>query len=131
MADAVVESTAKLTLDPDTGEFVSQTELKKRMKKRAKKAATAQKTEEQAKSTAGAKAPGPPKKKAANEDIAIEPDKMFKEGFLAVVYKERPTTSVVTRFPPEVSAIGSSRSRLADCNVAERISSPGTLVLSH
>ncbi|KAK6827216.1 Nucleotidylyl transferase [Apiospora arundinis] len=35
------------------------------------------------------------------EDTAIDPETMFKQGFLDDVYKERPESNVVTRFPPE------------------------------
>ena len=32
---------------------------------------------------------------------SIDPDSIFKEGFLADVYREKPTETVITRFPPE------------------------------
>ncbi|KAE9363166.1 glutaminyl-tRNA synthetase [Stipitochalara longipes BDJ] len=54
------------------------------------------------------KDPTPPKPKgpAATKDVITDPDAMFKIGFLADVYSERPIGSegiskVVTRFPPE------------------------------
>jgi hypothetical protein len=52
--------------------------------------------------------PTPPKSdgRVATNDAAIDPDAMFKAGFLADIYNERPIGSkgigkVVTRFPPE------------------------------
>ena len=42
-----------------------------------------------------------PKPKEKTEEPAIDPDAMFKQGFLDDVYKERPMKPVVTRFPPE------------------------------
>lgn len=46
------------------------------------------------------KGPSPPK--AKREPAApMDPNQMFKEGFLATVYQERPEEKVVTRFPPE------------------------------
>lgn len=95
MADAVVESTAKLQLDEETGEMVSKSELKKRMQKRAKKAAAAARPKEPPKAAKQA-APSP-----KPEEPPVDPDAMFKRGFLAGVYQERPATPVVTRFPPE------------------------------
>lgn len=97
MAD-LVESTAKLQLDEETGEMVSKAELKKRMKKRdkakAKEAAKSEaKTEEKAKPA--------PKPKAALEEPTIDPNNMFKTGFLDDVFKIRPMKPVLTRFPPE------------------------------
>ena len=35
------------------------------------------------------------------EDVPIDPEAMFKQGFLHDVYQERPVKNVVTRFPPE------------------------------
>lgn len=105
MADAITESTAKLQLDEETGEMVSKSELKKRLAKRAKKA-----------KTEAARAAAPPKesvkkdnaaaKKAKPEEAQLDPDAMFKEGFLAKVYDERPTgKDTVTRFPPEPNGL--------------------------
>ncbi|KAI0901200.1 glutaminyl-tRNA synthetase [Annulohypoxylon nitens] len=98
MAD-LVESTAKLQLDEETGEMVSKAELKKRQKKRekakAKEAARSEaKTEDKAKP-----APKPPKANA--EEPTIDPNNMFKTGFLEDVFKIRPMKPVFTRFPPE------------------------------
>lgn len=102
MADAITEATAKLQLDEETGEMVSKSELKKRLAKRAKKA-----------KQEAAKAAAPPKekenvaaKKAKPEEAQLDPDAMFKEGFLAKVYDERPTgKDTVTRFPPEPNGL--------------------------
>lgn len=95
MADVIVEGTAKLQLDEETGEMVSKGELKKRLQKRAKKAASAK-----AKADAPAKAPAAPKA-AKSEDKPVEPMNMFAIGWLNDVYSERPVKPVVTRFPPE------------------------------
>ena len=105
MADAITESTAKLQLDEETGEMVSKNELKKRLAKRAKKA-----------KSEASKAAAPPKdtapkdngsaKKLKPEEAQLDPDAMFKEGFLARVYEERPTgKDTVTRFPPEPNGL--------------------------
>ncbi|OTA57914.1 glutaminyl-tRNA synthetase [Hypoxylon sp. EC38] len=97
MAD-LAESTAKLQLDEETGEMVSKAELKKRQKKRekakAKEAARSEvKNDEKAKQ--------PPKPKPNTEEPAIDPNYMFKTGFLDEVFKIRPMKPVFTRFPPE------------------------------
>lgn len=97
MAD-LAESTAKLQLDEETGEMVSKAELKKRMKKREKAkskeaARSVAKNEEQANPT--------PKPKATTEEPTIDPNNMFKTGFLDEVFKIRPMKPVFTRFPPE------------------------------
>ncbi|KAI0834248.1 glutaminyl-tRNA synthetase [Hypoxylon sp. FL0890] len=97
MAD-LAESTAKLQLDEETGEMVSKAELKKRQKKRekakAKEAARSEvKNEEKAKPA--------PKPKATTDEPAIDPNFMFKTGFLDEVFKIRPMKPVFTRFPPE------------------------------
>ncbi|KAM0814801.1 hypothetical protein AB5N19_00592 [Seiridium cardinale] len=98
MTDAITEGTAKLLLDEETGEMVSKNELAKRTKKRAKKVATA-KAKESAppKDAAAAK----PKPKEKVDEPTLDPEAMFKQGFLADVYQERPEKSVLTRFPPE------------------------------
>lgn len=99
MADAIAEATAKLQLDPETGEMVSKNELKKRMQKRAKKA-----TKETNKAAEAAAAPAekkPAASKAGHDAPQLEPDAMFKQGFLKEVYNLRPTKEVLTRFPPE------------------------------
>ncbi|KAM0326662.1 hypothetical protein ACHAQA_006531 [Verticillium albo-atrum] len=103
MADAITESTAKLQLDDETGEMVSKGELKKRQAKRAKKAAAAKAKEAKAAvaSAAGADKKEAPKPAKKEEEVAIDPEAMFKQGFLEEVYKERPVKPVVTRFPPE------------------------------
>jgi glutaminyl-tRNA synthetase len=97
MADALAESTAKLVLDEETGEMVSKNELKKRTQKRAKKAAAAA-----AKANQKPAAPKPKTEQAKPvEETPLDPDAMFKQGFLANVFRERPMKPVVTRFPPE------------------------------
>ncbi|EGS21244.1 glutaminyl-tRNA synthetase-like protein [Thermochaetoides thermophila DSM 1495] len=120
MADSVTDATAKLQLndapaetptgengvklqfDEETGEWVSKGELKKRLAKRAKKAAKEKNKDNKANSTAvpeGAAVPKKPKEKS--EESPIDPDAMFKQGFLLEVYNERPEKNVFTRFPPE------------------------------
>lgn len=97
MADAITEGAAKLQLDEETGEMVSKGELKKRLAKRAKKAKTAE-----MKAAAPPKEPTAPAKAVEKkEEAPLDPNLMFKEGFLDRVYKERPVKDVVTRFPPE------------------------------
>lgn len=102
MADAITEAAAKLQLDEETGEMVSKNELKKRLAKRAKKAASAARAKNQPPATGadGEKA-APKPAKAKTEGPQLDPEAMFKQGFLAQVYKERPTKEVLTRFPPE------------------------------
>lgn len=97
MADALAESTAKMQLDEETGEMVSKGELKKRMQKRAKKAAQ---TKAAADKAAAPPKPAAPKPAKAPEE-QLDPDAMFKQGWLAGVHRERPVKPVVTRFPPE------------------------------
>ncbi len=101
MAD-IVEGAAKLQLDEETGEMVSKGELKKRMKKREKKAVHAAKSNEAA-AAKPEKTEEKPKPKPAEktEEPVIDPNYMFKTGFLDEVYKIRPVTPVWTRFPPE------------------------------
>ncbi|PNP45607.1 hypothetical protein TGAMA5MH_02830 [Trichoderma gamsii] len=101
MADAlaeVAEGVAKLVLDAETGEMVTKNELKKRTQKRARKANAAanRANAQQEKSNAPAAA-----KPAKPEERVIDPEAMFKQGFLGEVYKLRPEKEVVTRFPPE------------------------------
>lgn len=98
MADAVkeiTEATAKLQLDEETGEMVSKRELAKRLQKRAKKAAKEQNAKNAPPKESKPKAP-----KEKVEEPAMDPEAMFKQGFLADVYNERPVP-VLTRFPPE------------------------------
>lgn len=106
MSEAIVENTAKLQLDEETGEMVSKSELKKRVQKRAKKAAAAlRKTQVSSEGTAeagGQKQLNVSVKKPSDaEENVVDPDAMFKQGFLAEIYKTRPSETVVTRFPPE------------------------------
>lgn len=103
MADQITESTAKLQLDEETGEMVSKSELKKRQQKRAKKAKT--KVAKDAKAAEIASNPeAVAKKEQAKpkaEEVTIDPNAMFRQGFLADVFGERPSDNVLTRFPPE------------------------------
>jgi glutaminyl-tRNA synthetase len=101
MADAITESTAKLQLDKETGEMVSKSELKKRMAKRAKKAIKEQNKENQAGSAPTADDKPKPKPKEKPDDAPMDPQAMFKQGFLNDVFNERPMKPVITRFPPE------------------------------
>lgn len=98
MADAITDGTAKLLLDEETGEMVSKNELAKRTKKRAKKAATAKAKEAAPPKEANAAKPKPKEKV---EEPTLDPEAMFKQGFLADVHSERPVKPVMTRFPPE------------------------------
>lgn len=96
--DKITEGAVKLVLDDETGEMVTRNELKKRTQKRTRKAFQSQKRADEADK------PKQPKKDAAPkaEDVSIlDPDQIFKQGFLADVFKERPSKPVVTRFPPE------------------------------
>lgn len=95
MTDQIEGAVSKLQLDEETGEMVSKNELKKRLQKRAKKAAAAAR----AKDMAGDKGPKP--NPAAAQESGLEPDWIFKQGWLADVYKERAEREVTTRFPPE------------------------------
>ncbi|KAI1824085.1 glutaminyl-tRNA synthetase-like protein [Xylaria intraflava] len=101
MADAVAEATAKLVLDDVTGEMVSKNELKKRTQKRAKKAATENARAAAAATSKDSDKQSAPKPKPKQEESVVDPDAIFKLGFLDEVYKERPVKPVVTRFPPE------------------------------
>ncbi|KAH8173468.1 tRNA synthetases class I (E and q), catalytic domain-containing protein [Sarocladium implicatum] len=101
MAEAITEGTAKLQLDEETGEMVSKSELKKRLQKRAKKAAAAQRAKDNPPVAKPAKDAATLANKNTQEAAPVDPDAMFKQGWLAEVYKERPTKDVVTRFPPE------------------------------
>lgn len=48
------------------------------------------------------KPPAPKKEKAVDAStVSLDPNSMFKEGFLKSVFNENPTDHVVTRFPPE------------------------------
>ena len=78
MTDAVLEATAKLQLDGETGEMVSKNELKKRMQKRAKKAASHIHAQEAA-THPNATTKTMPKPKPGQPQL--DPDAMFKQGF--------------------------------------------------
>jgi glutaminyl-tRNA synthetase len=104
LGDAPTDNGAKLQLDEETGEMVSKGELKKRLAKRAKKALTqknkdAKNTPAALKAAQDAATAKKPKEKV--EEAPIDPDAMFKQGFLNEVYNERPEKNVFTRFPPE------------------------------
>lgn len=93
MADST-DGTVKLQLDVATGDMVSKSELKKRLQKRAKKALSAARAREMP-------APDRNSDEQATEATIVDPDAMFKQGFLAEVYESHPTEGVVLRFPPE------------------------------
>lgn len=98
------ENGAKLQLDEETGEWVSKGELKKRLAKRAKKAIKDKNKD--GKDSAAAQKPAkenaaPKKPKEKVEEGPLDPDAMFKQGFLNDVFNERPSKDVFTRFPPE------------------------------
>lgn len=57
------------------------------------------KGERPVKESKAAKPDNGPKEKAP--PLPADPDSMFKEGFLAAVYREKPSEHVITRFPPE------------------------------
>jgi len=97
MTDAVLGATAKLQLDEETGEMVSKNELKKRLQKRARKAAKAHVKE----ATVYPKGTKETTSTPEPDVSGLDPDAMFKQGFLASVYQERPLKPVVCRFPPE------------------------------
>lgn len=99
MADSMAENVAGATilvLDDVTGESVSRNELRKRMQKRTRKAAA-----EQARLQKAAEAPSPKPQPTAIDQITESSEAMFKQGFLAEIFKERPMKPVITRFPPE------------------------------
>ncbi|KAK0732064.1 glutaminyl-tRNA synthetase-like protein [Lasiosphaeris hirsuta] len=89
-----VDNAPKLQFDEETQKWYSKGELKKILAKRAKKAANKDKP-------AGASAEAAPKKPAKTEDTPLDPEAMFKQGFLNDVYNERPVKPVMSRFPPE------------------------------
>lgn len=99
MAEDITAPLAKLQLDEETGEMVSKGELKKRLQKRAKKAAQEKARLEKAAAPPPDKPAAKPKEKV--EEAPIDPDAMFKQGFLEEIYNERPVKEIVTRFPPE------------------------------
>lgn len=95
MADEIAGAVLELQLDKETGEVVSKNELKKRSQKRAKKAAAAARAREAAED----KTPRP--NSSGTQESGLDPDAMFKQGWLADVFRERADREVVTRFPPE------------------------------
>ncbi|KAI0485086.1 glutaminyl-tRNA synthetase [Xylariaceae sp. FL0804] len=101
MADQITDGAAKLQLDEETGEMVSKGELKKRMQKRAKKKATAQAREAASQKPNSPNSKQKARPKAETDASPLDPDAMFKVGFLNDVFRERPSDKVLTRFPPE------------------------------
>jgi glutaminyl-tRNA synthetase len=92
----MTEGLAKLHLDPETGEMISKNELKKRLQKRAKKAAAQLGSKNATKESSSSPS------SSADNSSHLDPNAMFKQGFLADVFKERPLEGrIVTRFPPE------------------------------
>lgn len=66
------------------------------------KASKAKKQPKQPKPPKDPRAPPAKKEKVPNAPAApIDPNSMFKEGFLKTVHSERPSEHVITRFPPE------------------------------
>jgi glutaminyl-tRNA synthetase len=92
MAQSMAEGLVKLQLDVETGEMVSKNELKKRLQKRAKKAAAELKSKNATKESSSF---------STDNSSHLDPNAMFKQGFLADVFEERPLPRVKTRFPPE------------------------------
>lgn len=98
----VVAGTTKLVLDDVTGQMMSRNELKKLTQKRAKKAAAEEaRLCKAAEASTNAKPAASKPRTAPSETPVEDPDAMFKQGFLADVFKERPIKPAVTRFPPE------------------------------
>ena len=88
---------------PDLAEKLEEVQIdgksKKEAKREAKKAAKGPKP---AKVPKGPKAAPLKNENAQNEPAeSLDPDTMFKEGFLKSVYLEKQSPNVVTRFPPE------------------------------
>lgn len=71
--------------------------------KEAKRDAKPKKQSKEPKPRNGSKAaPAKKEPKAPNVLAApVDPESMFKEGFLKTVYNEKPAETIVTRFPPE------------------------------
>ena len=89
-----VSSTAKQTNDPMPDGSKPKKEKKEKGPKPTKP--------EGVKSKKMPSAPAPKKvAKEATPIISLDPQAMFKEGFLKTVYHERPAKHILTRFPPE------------------------------
>lgn len=100
--EAPADNGAKLQLDEETGDWVSKGELKKRLAKRAKKAIKEKNKDNATAAPKVARAGAAPKTASQTaEEAPLDPDAMFKQGFLNDVYNERPEKCVFTRFPPE------------------------------
>ena len=82
----------------------NETELPERPKedKKAAKEKKQPKEPKEPKPVKESKALPPKKEKLPNAPaVPVDPDSIFKEGFLKNVYNERPAKHVITRFPPE------------------------------
>ncbi|TVY87394.1 putative glutamine--tRNA ligase, partial [Lachnellula willkommii] len=80
--------------------MVSKNELKKRTQKRTKKAAAAARNGVSVSNPV--QEPIPRGQLATAKESVVDPDAMFKQGFLFTeVYEQRRSKNVVTRFPPE------------------------------
>lgn len=101
MSDTVANSAPKLLLDEETGEWVSKNELRKRTQKRLKKAAKIENRKDPAEGSQKSTTNTNTRSGVKDPESQLDHDTMFKVGFLADVYKERPADPVVTRFPPE------------------------------
>ena len=105
--DAGVKEVPKdieVTIETSTGNTIEGLSVSNRiltMKKPAKppKAAKAPKEPKEQKAQV-VKSPAVKKEKTTEAPV-LDPESMFKEGFLKVVYNERPAEHVLTRFPPE------------------------------
>ncbi|KAK8081191.1 hypothetical protein PG997_009009 [Apiospora hydei] len=113
MADAVADKTAKMDLnkkpkddeadwatDEATGDKDGREAVQGR-RQEARHQGQVQSRQERRAPKPVNKAPKPPAAADKKDDAAIDPETMFKQGFLDEVYKERPDKDVVTRFPPE------------------------------
>ena len=77
-------------------------ENEKSAKAKAKKQPKEPKEPKEPKAPKESKTPTAKKEKAPNVPaVPIDPNSMFKEGFLKAVYNEKPAKRVITRFPPE------------------------------
>ena len=84
MADDIAQqNSAKMQLDEETGEMVSKNELKKRTQKRAKEAAAAARNG--VSTSTPVQEPITRGQPATAEEPVVNPDAMFKQGFLAEV----------------------------------------------
>ena len=78
---------------------------KNALKKLERKAEKKQNKEARPKITSEQKVPPPKKEKGpAEQDIPLDPNAMFREGFLKNVYNEKPSKNVITRVGHPFSA---------------------------